>query len=371
MPTHILTTIIRSQIRLAVGLIVTASLLWQTSAQAAVVNVNCGGGGKFTTIAAALTSLDRSVSNTIQITGTCDETVTVRNFAGLTLQGAAGQTAVLRGSTTCDASIPRIPALTVLESSDIVLRDIAIWNGDGLALEHSRVKLDGNVKVKWSCTFGVDTGRGSFLELSAPDPGHPNIIEQNNAFGIYARFGSEVVFQGQNEIRNQGTGIIVHQGSRIESNGSADRGVLLIENNGAGISVVGQSVADIFGGATIRNNKRPGIEAVQDAHVCLMATAGGTPEVSNNSGPGIVADTQAKVILLGSRIAGNGKEGVRLLHMSVGRARPQQVSGSSVSNTISGNVGSDASCDSTSMIFGDFAGIGLLKCSNAEEDPKK
>jgi hypothetical protein len=95
-------------------------------------------------------------------------------------------------------------------------------------------------------------------------------------------------------------------------------------------------------------------------------------QITTNNGPGILADINSNVLFgfvfdptqtSTVTINGNLAEGLRLLHMSVAQAF--------AGTTATGNVTADASCDGSSLLFGNLTGIAVLKCAGAEPDKGK
>jgi len=132
-----------------------------------------------------------------------------------------------------------------------------------------------------------------------------------------------------------------------------------------------QGRVDINGQVILQNNATNPITAFDRAAVVI--SKGGTLNVNgsglrimNNNGPGIWAYMLSKLQLGPLQggaiitISGNREEGLRLTQMSV--------AWSFAGSTISGNTGADATCDKTSLLFGDVSGISVIKCAHTERD---
>src|SRR5713226_7050483 len=81
-------------------LLAVACFLLPTAARAANATVDCSGAtpGAFTSITAALNALDFEGPNSITVTGTCTENLSVDNRERLNIQAAAGQTATINAA---------------------------------------------------------------------------------------------------------------------------------------------------------------------------------------------------------------------------------------------------------------------------------
>src|SRR5215813_7139367 len=105
-------------VRVTVALLLAAPVF---SAQAALVTVDCTKKG--TTLTAALAKLTKSIANTVTISGTCAEDVSVSGYADLTLIGNPG--AAITGTLTPSAGI----TLNIAGASHVTVQSLTINGG--------------------------------------------------------------------------------------------------------------------------------------------------------------------------------------------------------------------------------------------------
>lgn len=92
-----------------------------------------------------------------------------------------------------------------------------------------------------------------------------------------------------------------------------------------------------------------------------------TATIQNNTGPGPQADMNSNVRLIESDLFGNDV-GLNVMHQSL--AVFDQAESLPGPSMLSGNLPKDVECDTSSLVFGDMAGVGNNGCQNTEPDKK-
>jgi hypothetical protein len=354
-------------------------------------NVICGAGFPPTTYASisdAIASLPENSPtepHTINVTGTCTESVNVINRQRITIQGQPP-------GATIVALVGDVGVL-VAGSRAIILRDLVIQGG----------------------SRGVDVVRDSEVSLE-------NCTIQNNEIGIQANQESVVTLSGGSAAdpmrvhNNDVAGFLIQGASLLLLRGPV--GAVLVQDNGDGVALLGSSTGGL-GNATISGNSGVGVYVQNGSHASMGAgqisnngfmpapgalaggvflgnrslfTADGTTisgntgdgvivggefavnatlrlnnaTVSGNSGNGVAARVGASVGLVGSSITGNTLDGIRLINASIaGFPESPGPPPAPAPNTITGNGGRGIFCDNTSRAFGDLSGInGRRTCTN-------
>jgi hypothetical protein len=249
------------------------------SAQAAAVSVDCSKKG--TTLTATLAKLTKSVVNTVTISGTCTEDVTVSGYTGLTLVGNPG--AAITGTLTPSGGT----TLTVNGGSTITVQSLTINGGPSqgatgaLCTDRSLCVFD-NVVIQ---------GGGA--------PGQTGLALQNQ---------SSADILGATVIRNNDTGLGVFGASTVNMRPdvSGAAGPVI-----AGNSTFGAIVQD---GSFLRTDdvritgNGTGVSANRGAVIKILDDGDGFGSVDSNAGDGIVV--QASVAQIGVALAGNAGNGV-------------------------------------------------------------
>jgi hypothetical protein len=185
-------------------------------------------------------------------------------------------------------------------------------------------------------------------------------IENNSGNGLQLSGNSMAYFYGWDppSIRNNGGyGVFVEDASEI----AVWWGPIIEGNDRGGLSLPFAGTAWLTGPLLIRNNGTAGEPNSAGIYLGVgstLSTYGEVIFISNNFGPGILADVNSTVSVADSRIENNTGDGLRVLHMSVAQLRS--------GITLAGNGDASIYCDSTSMAFGDLAGIDGIECDNLE-----
>ncbi len=366
----------RSHVPRALGLmsaVIVATLTLNVgAAQAANVFVDCTGApppGAFTSISAALATLDPAGPNTIYVTGDChNEFLQIVHFRFLTIAAATPGSAVIshtQGACGGGAADPfaNRSVVHILNSSNISLVDLIIRGGGsaGVDLTDAYGVALRSVTIEGNRGQGLAAGEGSSADLQGQFSGVPtaNVIQNNCGAGIQVNSNSVVNVSSPATIQGNGLGVHVF-GGHANLGGGTGTGSILIQNNlGFGVRVFGGANLSTGRQTTIQNNNNAGIWAAANA----VVDAGGGIQVLNNNGPGIWAQLNSTVIFgpivnpsatVNVTIAGNIAEGLRLEHMSLAE--------SFAGVSMSGNGGADATCDGTSTLVGATPDIGVNLC---------
>jgi hypothetical protein len=371
---------------LAPCLLALSILVPSTTARAATVSVGCPGatGGPYdhASLTAALVALDPNIPNTINVEGDChNEAVQLFGFRSLTIQGPTGGTATIsHDQGTCGTPASGFagrPVLLATDSHQLQLRRLILTGGAGVSLDDSSGGMQA-VTVENSIGNGINLNNASNLGFQGVSGGPtPNVIQNNCGTGLTVSPGSSAGMNNSNTIQNNGgQGVFVSGNLNLNGGPDASNQILIQNNTRQGI-VAGQRAAQVsagghvviqnnalanepefvfragvFGNGTIAINSGPtsAIRIVNNGGPGIWMDLGGVARLGNPT-PGVVADIT---------VNGNTNEGLKLTHMSTGWTLPGTM--------ISGNGSSDATCDKTSLLFGDVSGIGKIKCSNVEKD---
>jgi hypothetical protein len=386
--------------------------LQPASARAANATVDCTGAtpGAFTSITAALATLDNIGPHTVTVTGPCTESVNIIQRDRLTIQAPVGQTATIS---------PPAPGPTVINiqgSHNIILRRLVLRaGGNGLVVSRSNAQLQG-LHLAENIGAGMVVNLGSVVILGGALPDQFVTVSDNEGPGINSD-ASVLSVNGQLTVENNaGVGLNV-VGGRLTVNGAQVENV--IRNNGAGVNLDG-TVANFGGQNTIQNNGLTGVQIVAgrvgfnasvvagvprvttiEGHTLGVNVAGagsvnfGGPnrirangggddpdaqfrggvrigtvsrvqfeagnEITGNTGHGIFLDFNGALSLTNAVVSNNTEGGVRVARSSVGNF--------GAGNTFGGNGGPNISCDATSLIAGPgLAGFGKIDCKNIEHE---
>lgn len=272
-----------------------AILLSQAPKLAAkVVHANCGSAK----INDALQKLDPAESNTIRVSGTCDEFVNITDFAQLTITGASkgseiasihgtsagsllwivrshvqinnllldgGQWGVMcqdfsvcafTGNTIVNASLTGVQ----LENSGATFNGDVIQNNtnNGIVLYASHARVT-DVRITGTIAGPGSYGSGFWMNNGSSAIVQKLTVDGNAGNGIYMEGGSTLNYQswmGPFSVTNNGSG-----GIWVTANSSASLGGVTVTGNhigpngeGSGVVVTGNASASFWGGATITGN---------------------------------------------------------------------------------------------------------------------
>ncbi len=299
------------------GLLVCMCLvLLSITVQAKDVKVNCHGKGPFTSITAALKTLDPAQLNTVTVNGNCTENVLVEGFDRLTLITKSG-------ATINDASKGVNAVVDIEDSRRVTLQGFTINGGSS----------------------GVFCANASVCRVSA------NTIQSSVGDGLVAAPGS-IAYIGDNIIQNNVEGLRISIGSVAVLGGDTIQG-----NTFAGMSVGAAQLYCYY--STIQNNGNAGVVGQQGAGVRIESCT-----ITGNASDGVQLEGSAEGRFAGSNvITGNGGDGVNVGDLSFAFFEP--------GNNITGNSsGTDVACNpqfsATRGALTDIGG-GTTNCT----EPKK
>ena len=250
------------------------------SVQAALVSVDCSKRG--TTLTAAIAKLTKSVANTVTISGTCTEDVSVSGHADLTLIGNPG--ANITGTLTPSAGT----TLNVTGGSRITVQSLTINGGP------SEGATGASCTDRSVCVFKnvvIQGGGPSQIGLSLQNQSSADIL-------------------GATVIRNSDTGLGVFGASTVNMKPDvAGAAGPVISGNGS----VGAIVQD---GSFLRTDdvritgNGTGVLAQRGAVIKILSSSSlnGLGSVDSNAGDGVVV--RASVAQVGVNVANNGGNGV-------------------------------------------------------------
>jgi len=186
---------------------------------------------------------------------------------------------------------------------------------------------------------------------------------QNNGEGIDLLNAASATFFGKNTIRANGDVGLQVLGSSVQLNGNqlpdGTLNATVIEGHATvGVNVVRLGELTFNGPHKIHNNGNAGADPTLMGGIRVVRgslTLNRNPEVSGNFGPGIRAEQNSGLSLGSSTITNNTQEGVRVTLQSEA-AFP-------ATPFFSGNGEASISCDTTSLISGQLAGIRNIECS--------
>jgi hypothetical protein len=321
------------------------------------LTVNCTAGERITNALASIT--DRSASNRITITGTCNEPVRVDGFNRLLLDGGGTLTRQWtflnsRGITLRSLTFSLQDAFSlVLNGSSVILDGTTIEDGGPVAavvLQSTSQLFPFNAAstIMGSVGDGVSVGAGSLFNVQ-------NItISNNGQRGIYAHDGGALILANHVgttdtpvDISGNGAEGIKVEGGTISTDAETGAALIHVHNNGqTGLDLFGS--ADLEGRIKIENN---GDGDFGDAEA---GVGGGT--LIFGQGAEIVGPIVAinGFLVLGSGSPMNHTGGIHLLQGSTGLI-------------VEGSTVGQADCDATSWVELDLFGAGTITNNNCPE----
>ena len=403
-----------------------ASLLCTQPAMANNVTVDCSGQtpGVFTSLQAAIDSLDVTGPHTINVSGTCTENIHIFNHDRVDIFSAGSQAA------TISAADPNAIVVHIFESHRVAFFGLVIQGGTtGVLVNQTSDVHMLNCTVQNNSSDAVAVQIGSTLNLD-----FSNTIQNNGGAGLVESGASSVTLAtvpgqkikilgnagdgidmdgsflqinfGSLDVENNAGAGISQSGGRLLVFGGPDG--ILVHGNGEGIDVFNAGSATFFGkNNTISNNGEVGLQilgssvmfnghTVIQGHsvvgvnvVRLGELTMGPSQILNNGDPtadptlrgGIRVVRSSLTLARGTNVSNNIGPGIRAdqntgISLSnvtvsgnteqgvlVGR---QSVAGFSQPLTITGNGTASVSCDSTSLLFGDLTGVTKLDCNRIE-----
>lgn len=259
-------------------LLVTAALfLFPMVVVADTLNVDCGNPspppGTYSSISGALSALAFIGPHTINVTGTCAESLNLTGYQNLTIQATS------LGAATVSPVNPSAAAFSLTSSRLITFRRLILKRGMRIGRD-SETTLD-TCTVEDSTGPGVNVGPQAIVTISG------STIQNNAGAGLRANSNSSVILGGNNLSQtvlitgNSGGGIF-GDGSAIDLNGN----VTIENNSGNGLTVAGGRLNLNANNADniVRNNTASGVSLAGSA----SAGFSGQNIIQNNPGIGVL-----------------------------------------------------------------------------------
>jgi len=252
-------------------------------AQGSKFNLNCDKGEKINKLLSTLAKTGASSPITINVSGTCKESVSVEDFDRVTLVAKNG--AVIIGQTN--------PAVAIARSHFVALEGFLIRKGliGVLCSDNSVCDLSG---------LTVENASNEGIRFARSEGAVNNCVAQNNGFrGVNAVNGSSVlVFWGTSQ-GNADAGIAAVSGSQVTI-----QNVTVQNNGGEGVAALLGSSVRLFDN-TITGNGGDGVGLFAQANGSLEQVETGNV-VTGNLGVGIFLRDLSFVRFLGANnVTGN------------------------------------------------------------------
>jgi len=344
-------------------------------------NVDCNKGDS---INDALSKLDPLEANDLNVSGTCNENVTILRFEDLRLIASPG--------AAINAAVPNGDVVRILFSRNVFIQGFSISGpasaSSGIALTRSHACVLGGNTISgpfngiqlFSSSANINDNtingivrNGFFITAHSEANLIANTVD-NTGFpvtgpsnGLHVEGNSAVDFRpgfivGAAVLRGFGRGTFVGPGSvlNIIGNTTAAAPQTIIENNFLmGVYGTNGGQTQISNFVQIQNNGNPdpyggGVLVERGANVAL----GGNVTVSNNTGQGVILLHNSSASFGGATVSNNSRNGV----VAVNSSTIEFNSGTSVN----GNTAQDIFCDSQSIIARSTNIIGATKitCPN-------
>jgi hypothetical protein len=270
-------------------------------AQGVNLKVKCGRGGTLSTIHRALKQLNPEESNTITVSGICNENVLIQSFDRLALIAEPGATI-----NDVTGGLPGSVVIDIEDSRRVTVQGFAVNGGD----------------------FGMLCNNGSFCYLTG------NTVQTALSGGVLVSTSSHA-FLASNVLRNNaGRGLTVNDGS------------------------VASSISDI-----VRSNADVGVAANSGSY--FVATTSMIQNNGSDGSSGIAAGNHSSVRLISCSVTGNTIDGVSLQSSSEAEfdaySGPSTVTGNGGSGVSLGDL-SFAFFSSGNSVTGNLGGTDV-RCS--------
>lgn len=372
--------------------LVLALLLVPAPLFAANVTVDCSGAtpGAFTSINAAMATLDATGPHTVSVSGTCVENAAISGHDRVTLQGSPAATIQAPGNTALiversrDVELRRLTltggarGLWIQRNSDAIVEGVTIENtGNGLIVDDgsivnlggpnaamqavvvrnnnfgaifdgATVSAHGNVTIENNGGPGVDAEHTRLAFIGSPAA--PNSISNNGGNGVFAHGASDVDFRGVNQVSgNALNGIFAFENSVIDVIGTATQTTTVDGNLRSGVVFIFNSsgrvqYAIITNNGTATNPLSSGLTVANSSSAIVNFST-----ITGSVGPGAIVDSGSMARIFSTTIGGGSAEPIRLITGGILELQ--------TGNTITG-VGKDlVVCDESAVLFGDGANV--------------
>ena len=379
------------------------------SVHATDVTVGCpgGGGGTYPSINSALAALPQNGPNTITVTGTCNEDVSITDMRSLTIIAGAGGAKIVQPQDSNTFDIVRSQNIT-LKNLEIAGVPGSVFGSGGFGVsiaEGSDVHILG-CDIHGNEGGGVIVNTVSLLQLGKTNIHDTNIhnntpgdgldvvgssnadvafttIQNNGCTGLVrcANFGFD---GGVGVFVTRNSAVSLHQGTLVQNNGDIGINVRLLStvamdfgppntlttvqgHNIIGILIQEGAHLQVNGAALIQGNgggcppETPipcgGIFATENATVESLGIA----TISGNHGTGIRVEQGTNLHLGGATVSNNTGDGVDIRRISIGDFTT--FPGVTGNNTITGNGGASVFCDARSLAIGNLSTFSKVNCA--------
>lgn len=268
---------------------------WSASAYGATAAVDCSKKGS--SLQAAINKFDKSLANTVTVTGACVENVIASGHRDLTIAGGSG--------TSLTAAAGGNAALEIL-GSRVAVRNLTVSGAD---LVNTAVSCDDRSVCILENVSAIDsqgTGIGAQKQSSVDLTGSPTTVISGNpiaGIGVYGQSSinirATVMDQPGVTITGNGTGIQAIDGSFVRVENAQITG-----NDGDGVFGDRGAVFKVFG-TNVSNNAGRGAY-MRASTLQTSPQFGLAATYSNNTGPGLVLRNLSYGQVSGVTISGNG-----------------------------------------------------------------
>jgi hypothetical protein len=303
------------------------------------VTVDCSGNNHqaFQSINAALNTLSLVGPNTINVSGTCHENVSIAQRDRLTIQAAAGHFASI-----VNAANPPAITLLIAGSHNIVLNNLVIQGGS-------------------PALYVTDSSTATAIQ---------NCVVQNSAAdGLDVDMASELVIQNSTIRNNSASGIFISNESQMTLGTYPTQRIRITGNGYGGLGIDGSQVQLNFGVLTIDGNAGPGIN-MEGGRLEFFGGNADSPGAIENNNIGLTMNDAASATFWSAfRIHNNGSTGVSVNGASsITFYSGIDSNGQNAATTIDGHstVGLSLGGSSSAQIYGPHV---ISKNGSAGADP--
>lgn len=367
-------------------------LLLPVTLFAANATVDCSGAtpGAFTSINAALATLDAIGPHTVSVSGTCVENAVISSHDRVTLQGAPSATihaavgaalriersrgAVVRGLTitgplrglyvqrNSDALVENVTlensgtGLTVDDGSIVSLggpnaatQSVLIRNNNfGALVDGGTVWANGNVTIENNTSAGMDAEHSRIIFIGSAAA--PNIIRNNAGNGVFGHGGSDIDFRGANQVTGNGlNGIFAFESSALDVIGNPTQTTTVDGNLRSGVVFLFNSSGRVQNAIVTNNGSaahplRSGVTVANNSSAIVSFST-----ITATTGPGVIIDSGSMARVFSTTISGGTEEPVRLITGGILELQ--------TGNTITGISKHVVVCDDSAVLFGEGASV--------------
>jgi hypothetical protein len=269
-----------------------AFLALTPTSRAVQVTVDCSKpAAMHRTIKDALAHLPTVGPNTLLVSGTCRENVSIQGFDRLTIQGHP--TATVDGGSDVNSV-----TFDILESHEVTVKNVTLTGG-GSGAQCSLQSLCRFIDVTIQNSLGggilVANGAFAFLDLVT--------IQKNAGDGLVLGSGGDATLAGSTVQGNGGNGVNIAAGARVTVASDIETGTVptVIQNNSGHGFLAGTHTGFALHGPTISGNVGDGVRLGGGAAGVLDSTA-----ITSNTGHGVRIGDLSFVAFIGSNnITGN------------------------------------------------------------------